>query len=406
MTQSFERPLIIFQDSHNTYVLTDATSSLPVYYSVDNGFFSSSEHLLANLLGLKKSSLAIKIQSQAIPNINLPYNITHYKNQLFLLPNHYLDFNKRSFHRYFVPSFYLSNLTTEEAAGRSLKLIQNILKEYSKYYQLLIPLTAGEDSRVVLSFFTQEKAISSSCFTLDYQAEDNRESPEITLPREICKDLEIDYEKLIILSTPETYLNKAYKIIGKNNINSQRIDIAYTLNNKYSNQALVFGDLIDQIGRSNIFPTTTAPDILSKFDSFFISRTNSFSHENSKLTKQYLSYLRSSVPDKHIFDFFALEMRCGRWLSQYSEVNSSLGVNILNIFNNIDILMLWINTDRKIRTERAFHKFYISYLCPELANYPVNPQNKKSLIKGYKAPYILGKYLNFYYSKVKTCYLK
>lgn len=399
--------ILIFQDQYKTYAFTDATSSLPIYYSVDTGFFSSSEHLLASSLVLEKNSLAIKINSQAIPNLNLPFNITHYNRLLFLLPNHFLDVNERSYHRYFVPSYYLSNLSAKDNAAHSLKLIKNIVNEYSKYYELISPLTAGNDSRVVLSFLSQEKSIEPICYTLDYDfTNNNKESAEIKLPRKICQDFNIHYEKLAVLSTPETLLSKAYEIIGNNNINIQRINIAYTLHSKYPNKALVYGDIIDQIGRSNIFPSDSAPDILSKFDKFFISKNKSFSLENAQLTKEYLSYLRSTVQEKHIFDFFALEMRCGRWLSQYSEVNSSLGVNILNIFNNSDILMSWINTDRTIRSKKFFHKYYLNHLCPELANYPVNPHENNSKIRKIKTFNILGRYLAFNYRKVKTRYLK
>lgn len=386
--------IIIYQTKENTYVFGDATSSLPVYYYEKDNAFSSSEHLLASKLNLSKNIISKEIQKKAIPNINLPYDLSHYNNIRFLLANHSLNLNTKKANRYFIPN---DSSATDllDIYKRSLWLIKNITTEYSKYYDLVCPLTAGSDSRVVLSFLKNEAA--TECYTLLIDNEDT------SIPERICKDLNISHKNITVKKAPDEAIKEAYRIIGINNINNQRIDTSYTLRENYdgNNKALIYGDIIDQIGQSRVFSSQT-PSICAAFDSFFVSKTNSFSKENSDYTKLYLQELRDNVSFDNLYDFFALEMRCGRWISQYSEVNNSLGNNLLNIFNNTELIMLWISIDRLQRTKAPLHKFFTESLLPELFDYPINPHYKSNRLKTYKYIYTPTVYTKFQLKRLKT----
>src|SRR5690606_9504117 len=97
--------------------------------------------------------------------------------------------------------------------------------------------------------------------------------------------------------------------------------------------------IIDQIGKSGTFGDT--PNIFAT-NSYLNTKTHSFSKRNFEVTKTYINKLKKEVNYSSVYDYFALEIRCGRWASQYSEVNNSLGVNMLNIFNNTEVIMLWM----------------------------------------------------------------
>lgn len=387
--------VIIFQNNKETYLVGDATASLPIYYYDQGMVAGSSEHVVATFLNLDKDPVAMSIQKLANDNMPLPYKQTHYKNLSFLLPNHCIELQTKQINRYFITLLEGSISNTSDILERSIFLIKNIVKGYAKSYDLICPLTAGTDSRVVLSFLVNQ--CSTECYTFDFE-HFNREAAEVKIPQEICDDLGITHKALKVQSVTGGMLEEAYNIIGANNIKKQRIDLVKAIRDNYEGKAILNGDIIDQIGKSGTFGTTP---ICFSIDSYFTTKTHSFSRENAQQTSSYLSELKKYFRGEQIYDYFALEMRCGRWASQYSEVNNSLGVNMLNIFNCSELIALWMKIDRKKRSDLILHNYFLDSLCPKISKHPVNPDDKTKFLKNNTYLYPIASYLKFYLQKAK-----
>lgn len=387
--------VIIYQNNKETYLVGDATASLPIYYYDEGITAASSEHVAATFLSLDKDPVARNIQKLANDNMPLPYNQTHYKKLRFLLPNHCIEIQAKQLIRYFLTPLMDNSYNISKILERSLVLIKNIVKEYSKSYELICPLTAGTDSRVVLSFLVNQ--CDTECYTFDF---DNfgPDAAEVRIPREICDDLGILHKALKVQNVPGDILEDAYNIIGDNNIKKQRIDLVQTIRKNYGDKAILNGDIIDQIGKSGTFGTTP---LCFSIDSYFTTKTHSFSKENAQQTAAYLSDLKKYFRGEQLFDYFALEMRCGRWASQYSEVNNSLGVNMLNIFNCGELIMLWMKIDRLKRTELVLHNYFLDSLCPKISKHLINPDDKTKFMKNNTYLYPIASYIKFYLQKVK-----
>jgi len=110
-----------------------------------------------------------------------------------LLPNHYLDLiNKKVFR--FAPKS-LPKKTDEreidEIINHTVHLIENIVNEYLKYYEVVCPLSGGWDSRFVLAFL-KKRASEISTFTFKHK-DMTEETADLYIPELISPLLGIKH---------------------------------------------------------------------------------------------------------------------------------------------------------------------------------------------------------------------
>lgn len=390
--------IIVFQNGKDVYIVGDASASLPVYYYFNDNneiSFSSSEYIISSFLDLNKSEKASLIENMAAPGIGLPNNLSRYDKLFFLLPNHYLDVPNRNDKRYFICYDDKKAENFSSILNQSMAIINNITQEYSKYYELVCPLTSGWDSRIILSFLTKNN--ETECYTFDHDSF-NKDSAETNIPQRICKDLNIKYTKLLVQEMPLEIKESVESIIGSHHI-QKRVNLAYTIKEEFNDKAILEGSIIGHIGKSGMFGAV--PDWLAN-DTYFITKTHSYSKESKRQTIKYLSELRKSVDKDKLFDLFALEIRCGRWGNQSSEIYSSLGVNMLNIFNNSELIFLWTEIARRERNNKNLHISFMEHNKPELLDYAFNPDYKLSFVKDNRYSHYLASLIKYYYNKIKV----
>lgn len=289
--------IIIFQSKEDIYLLGDASTSIPIYYHLEKEkTFSSSENIIASFLDLSNSSVSSKIEKYSDTGIGLPYNISRYKNLYSVLPNHYIDINSSLVKRYSICDESRDE-SYQFIVNRSIFLINNIVKEYAKYYELICPLTSGYDSRVVLGFLNANT--KTECYTFKHKKFED-DSAEIVVPKVICKDLNISYQLLEVKDFPQT-LKEDDKLFLSIDQLSSRMDLAYTIKENFDNKAIVSGDIIGQIGKSSLF--NNVPLFMAN-DNYFITKTHSYSEEGRNETLKYLKDLRNNVRLSDMYDFF------------------------------------------------------------------------------------------------------
>lgn len=389
--------IIVFQDGKDIYIIGDASASLPVYYYFNNNqkiSFSSSEYIISSFLDLNKSEKAIFIENMAAPGIGLPNNLSRYVNLFFLLPNFYLDVSKQKHQRYFTCYDPKKAENFSTILNQSMFLINNIVREYSKYYDLICPLTSGWDSRVILSFLIKNN--TTECYTFNHE-HFGKKSAETNIPRKICSDLNVKYSSLLVKDIPFKIKKNIKATLGSDNI-EKRASLAYTIREEFGDKAIIEGSIVGHIGKSGMFGAV--PDWLAS-DSYFITKTHSYSKESEEETVKYLGELKKLVNKRKLFDLFALEIRCGRWGNQSSELYSLLGVNMLNIFNNSELIFLWTEIARKERNKNKLHISFIKLNKLALLDYPFNSDDNLVFLKKNKYGFYLASFIKHYYNKRK-----
>ena len=75
---------------------------------------------------------------------------TYFDGIKHLLPNHYLDINKREAFRYW-PNGAINRLDLDEAVSRSCLFLQGIMKAIVHRHPAMMAVTGGTDSRTLLA---------------------------------------------------------------------------------------------------------------------------------------------------------------------------------------------------------------------------------------------------------------
>lgn len=148
--------LVLYQEGDKLFLWGDATCSLPICYSVSGHAFCAAmtDKLAADLLGLAVSEYSLKIRNGSTAYSQpLPNDLTMYDGVKVLLPNHYLDCGSRKAVR--VPLGVRETKDPQELAAivdHTAALARTVTAYYRKDFNIACPLTAGSDSRTILSF--------------------------------------------------------------------------------------------------------------------------------------------------------------------------------------------------------------------------------------------------------------
>jgi len=397
MTRLAGKYVLIYQADGQLYLVGDATSSLPVYYSFEkNGLCaSSSAGLTASCADSGLSELAIRARRGSGLDQALPYNITLYDQVFSLLPNYYLDVQGQRAVRYFpTPELAEPERSLDEVVQRSIELIGNVVREYSRYHELVCPLTAGWDSRVVYAFLRREGDVRCYTFRHSRFAAD---AGELAVPRAICSANASPYQALEVEQAPEAFCNDLKEIIGGFHDRS-KVNLAYTYRRSFGDSALINGDIMGQIGKSSLF--NAVPAWLSP-NSYFVTKTHNYSAAAWKLTGAHTREIKQSCRNGMMFDLFSWENRCGRWAAQSAEVYSACGINMLNIFNCAALIRMWLGVPPTVRVHHRIHSGMLEAIAPDLLDFPCNPDNRIDWLRRNSYLYFLASHVKYGIGGVK-----
>jgi asparagine synthetase B (glutamine-hydrolysing) len=178
--------LILFQAGDQYYILGDATCSIPIFYNTEGSFLCASNERC--IVGIKRYPVDREygnIRKSGDISQAMPYDITPYRQIKQLIPNHYLDMNRQVSIRFINCRQPQKELSVTEATDSVLPMIENLLDFYLQKYKIYCPITAGRDSRVVLSFLLKSKK-DFSCYTIRHP-EHHAQAQDIIVPVRLCK---------------------------------------------------------------------------------------------------------------------------------------------------------------------------------------------------------------------------
>ena len=151
------RWILILDNGRQSRLFHDAAGLRQVYHTrfpaTEQNWCASEPGVLARMLGLPEDGQAeqyITSCRQVNKEYWWPGDTTPYADVRKLLPNHYVDLNTWSSHRYW-PREDLPELSLEDGIQRSSDLLLGMVDSAHRRFPLAMAITAGWDSRVVLA---------------------------------------------------------------------------------------------------------------------------------------------------------------------------------------------------------------------------------------------------------------
>jgi len=150
---------LIAQDGNRRYLFNDPLGLRQAFYTdtvcTDNDLWVMSQTGMgAELLGLTMDPSSRDYMewrmSQGHHEYMWPGTTSPFREILHLLPNHYLDINTGRCHRFW-PRERLEQISLDEAIDRVADLMPRLLEAAANRFDLVLGLTAGIDSRLVLA---------------------------------------------------------------------------------------------------------------------------------------------------------------------------------------------------------------------------------------------------------------
>lgn len=211
--------LLIYNKYQNTFkVITDRHNILPLYYSYQNNMLiiSSSVRLILQSGLISKNYDKQALTEQLIFDYLLE-DKTYFKDIKQTLPASVYTFDEKRVNRY--EYWSIENLYQEKILefNESLELMADQLYENVNLYasdseHVLSSLTGGLDGRTNLALL-EKNPEEFLCYSYGMP-----ESPQITIPQEICNNLGFQYEPILLNSDYEnTYQSNAMKVIEFSN---------------------------------------------------------------------------------------------------------------------------------------------------------------------------------------------
>lgn len=390
--------LIVYAEQERYFLLGDATTSIPIFYNTAKPFAcSSNSRYLVKQFGYSPDPALQRIRDSGEISQAMPYDVTPYREIRQLIPNHYLSVNEQQARRFLNAETPQTALTAQEAAKITAPMIDAIRRFYQSRFPVYCPITSGRDSRVVLAFLSQDKAVP--CYTIRHPEHSGREQ-DLVIPKQLCEENHIPYTQIQDVVVSDSLKAQMDDLLGENQYSQRTLRIAQTIQTHYGDGAVINGDSIGQVGKCSLHR-----DIPLRFATpgYFRCKLHNYSSGAKTELRHWLEEIKESGECVNAFDLFSIENRMGRWAGQENLIYHSIGQLYLNIFNSRSILYTWTAVDRKERKGSAIHLGLLRQKKPELLAVPFESEDNivLRLSKANGLAYLLSSYAKFYLSKLR-----
>lgn len=374
------------------YVINDMCGLRTVYYSIANDqfFIASNPAILKKVIELKPSeNYRIFTESDHFKNdieYWLPSGLTLYENVEQLVPNHYLNLKMNKQIRYW-PHTKIKVQNLEDATHKTTGMLENLILSAGNRFQLALPLTAGWDSRVLLS--ASKKMINDIfVYTLQYRWLIDS-SPDIKIPRYILKRFDIPYNKLDCRKE----LNPAFTKTYKSNVDLAHDDwmtITNGMMDHYPQKRVVLRGNVSEIARNCFYSEghqgeiTSANQLLFDWQEwskipFILDYLNCWIKNTKNISKEN---------NLDILDLWYMEIFMGGWQAQ-GQLEWDIIHEEFTPYNYRPLIetMLGVPIKYRLHDKPRLYQEIIQQTWPELLYWPFNPPswNKRHQLKYYMA---------------------
>jgi hypothetical protein len=349
---------------------------------------ASQPKIIAELLNLQMDKDAIDFinsyEFRKNKEFRLPGYSSPYREIRHMLPNHYLNPATGECHRYW-PNKKLDELPFNEALEKISVTLQKLMRALSNRFDLVLSITAGWDSRLVLA---SSKEISNKvAYMTVRQIAMSEDHPDIRIPSLLLSKLGLKHD--IVKST---YIMKdEFITIFKKNVPLAHyiyVPDAHAIFNYYSQDKVVVTGGASEIGRWSVREglKKSRKEEVTAQDLSMLQKMGK-NHFAINCFDSWLSRL-GEIHNVHILDLFDWEQGHGNWLAMCQLEFDIAWKDIFTPFNCRNLLISMLSTEEKYRKPPRYLLFekLILNLWPEVLSIPINPHKKKrfsSTIKFY-----------------------
>lgn len=303
-------------------------------------------------------------------------NETNFEGLLRLKPNHYLNVNKNKIIRYF-PNKKNKKDTLENAAKKAANMLQNYILAAHKRYPMLIPISAGWDSRV---FLAASKNIRKEVRYYVLQTQNkSTEHYEIKIPKVLMELLNLPFE---IIDYSKKIDTNEHDIIKKSMWYSDLEHFEYIINYFYKNYPnhITLNGNISEVARLefdevyNLTPKKISFIQKYPFLDYALKRYTKWHQQNKELFSKY---------EFRTLDMLYWEENCANWVAKTKSEFRVFGIEVFSPFNSRELMMTLMSVDKKYRRKQnpILYKKIIEELWPEVLQVPVNSGMKKKAMR-------------------------
>ena len=374
--QRFSGRYVIFYKYEDQFiVLSDALGLRQIYYYTRNDTFvlSSSPELILKSF-LIEPTIDPRISS-LLENDEYKFHESPWLGDKWIdkriqkvLPNHYLDIFKKNIHRtpFFIKS--LSKTLTVEYASEILKGSLTAIKD--RYEKVLIPLTSGWDSRLILGASAHLKSLIEYYIFINDSKQMN--SPDAVISSRLAENLDINFKIIHPASLNSDFKKKFSDIFLYPRILPKTRHIQW---HYYNN-----------IDRNAININGSGGEILRRVYQYY-EKKGGVDIDTLLRTRVYNDFFKSEIEEWYsktidfvdsynlqILDLFYWEQRLGNWHALF-DYEQDIAIEEFTPFNNKDLLLSILQLAPELRQK------YNPWICieimkklwPEVLSEPFNP---------------------------------
>ncbi|WP_295420612.1 hypothetical protein, partial [Sulfurovum sp.] len=347
------RFVLIINTEEETLVFHDPCGLRTVYYMKYKGkiFIGSQPLIFKEVLPLKEGERFTSYLSSPSVKADIEYWIPSgcslYEGVYHLVPNHYLSFSTLEQTRYW-PKNKLPKKQVDEAGSEVSDLLQRMMVAGNNRFKLALPLTAGLDSRMLLS---ASKSIANDIYFYTLQYRDlNFESADISIPRKLLQSLGLTHH---IIDCRKT-VPEAFRDIYQRNTSLAHMDdlgnIAYGMGDSYPQDRICVKGTGSDIGKCAYYqlgthePIHSYEQILALVNGW---QTQPFIRDQISSWYDQASEVATEI-NMNILDLFYWEHRMGSWMSQ-SYLEWDIVQEVYTPFNHRGLLELMLSVPAKSR---------------------------------------------------------
>lgn len=377
----------------NVYGVSDAGGFRPIFYSFQNEEvnLTSNIYLLKYVFDLKEKQEKYLFEHSDFykwsPTFGWCPGYTFFQNVNSVIANHYLDIKNKKTYRFF-PCKDLHEVKSNEDIDKKIDKIIEILKNsifsITSRENVSFSLTAGYDSRVILSI--AKEYADQMYFWISYYSEKHA---DYYLPKKLLSDFGLKrhpikysrkkyrkYRKFYFENTP-----MAHNMWCKNHCSM--------IDNYPDNYTIIRG-AASEVLKCEQFQTGEHPkdvniDFVSKLPNFYY--LNYSGDEVKSIMKDYLKNMQDLCIryGYKTLDFLQWEAgnSCGQWQAQ-SQLESDFICDVFVPLSNREVWDLFLSIPYEYRIRKNNFEVYqriINKTWPEMLNYPFNPPHKYSKLE-------------------------
>ena len=384
------RWLLIAANGLEKFLFNDALGLRQVFYTnpADTGSLWAMSQLGigAEVLGLQLDPQAVAfMESYAFrshPEYRWPGEASPFKGLKHLLPNHWLDLDTGTSHRYW-PIEPLARIGLEAAIERLSMLLPGMIRAAAQRFDLVLSITAGMDSRVVLAAARDIK--DTHTFVSVQQGEMPHDHADLTIPGRLLDRLGLPHEVIHAAAnmTPDfshTFRRSVYLAHDYYGPDAEAIL------RRFSRTKATLTGSGAEVGRCSFRKELPWSDRRT-ITPAHLARLQRMDREPFAL-RHFERWLSDAEPRHNVklLDLFEWEQGHGNWLAMTQLEFDIAWREIITPYNCREVLTTLLGVDERYRRTPDYLLFrrVIEKLWPDVLQEPINPRPRQNLLQRLK----------------------